>query len=171
MAQINGDTVIQMTVKQILASGLVIVGALWGVSQLTFGGLKADVADIRSAVTDAQNRNANTQQTSTATDSQLRSEIAGLTAELRVTNAGLASLTSSVAGLNESVKTVDDRLATSVSRQENFERWVVTRLGQDAATPAVIPIEWQKFQGEVLDSLKTGSEPLTGWYKAISEQR
>ncbi len=170
VTEVNGKTVVQVTVAQLIYAGIIGVGALWAGAQLVFGGLKSDVADIRSAVTENQKRNADTQQTSTATDGELRAQIADLTAELRIVNAGLNDLTTSVSGLDNSIKSVDTRLADSISRQVNFERWVVTRLGQnDSPIPTVVPPEWQKAEGEVIKSLTTGDEPLSGWFRAVSE--
>jgi uncharacterized protein YoxC len=132
MTSINGDTVITMTTKQLvggtLAIAVLFAGTAWVVAQFTFGNMKDDVADIRRAVTDVQDRNAETHQSATTTDGKLSAEIADLTAQLKITNAGLENLTKSVAGLDESVKSVDSRLAASVLRQEKFESWVVTRL-------------------------------------------
>ncbi|RWO24961.1 MAG: hypothetical protein EOS08_16160 [Mesorhizobium sp.] len=162
---------INMTLKQLLATvatGVVLLGAaLWVVLAFTLNNLKSDVSDIRVALTQTQDRNADTHQNATAADGDLRAQLAILTAELKVTNAGLTNLAASVGGLDESLKAVDARLAASVLRQEGFERWVVTRLGKNETMPTATPLEWQKAEGEIIDALKVGDEPLTGWYKFI----
>jgi hypothetical protein len=167
MTGINGETVINMTMKQLLGGvGAILAGTLT-IGYFLFGGVKSDIADIRTALTETQSRNADTHQSATSADSELRAQIAGLVAELKITNTGLTNLTASVAGLDQSIKSVDARLATSVVRQEGFERWVVARLGQDSAVPPSTPIEWQQAEGAIIDALKTDGEPLTGWYKLI----
>lgn len=172
VAEINGTTVVSVTVKQLILGGgalvVALAGALWAVNTFSFGYLKDDVADIRKAVTDVSDRNADTLQTATSADAGLSAQIAGLTSELKITNSSLANLTTSVAGLNDSVKSVDDRLAASVARQVYFERWVVTRLG-NTATPTAIPADWQKAEGEIVDTLTTGEEPLAIWNKFASQ--
>jgi hypothetical protein len=170
MTEVNGNTVITMTLKQLLAGVVLFGGALWIVLSFTLSNLKTDVSDIRNALTETQDRNADTQQGATAADGELRAQIAGLTAELKVTNAGLINLTTSMAGLDKSMKSVDARLAASVVRQEGFERWVVTRLGPDGTMPTATPLEWRKAEGEIINTLKTGAEPLSAWYKLISER-
>lgn len=173
MATIGGDTVITVTVKQLIvgvgAAAVVFFGAVWTATTLTLGNLRTDVADIRAAVTDAQDRNANTHQAATTADGDLRAQLTGLTAELKVTNANLGLLSGSVSGLNDSVKSVDDRLATSVVRQESFERWVITRLGTATPVPASFPEGWQKSEGTIVDAIASEGEPLAGWFKVISQ--
>jgi hypothetical protein len=174
--QVNGDTVITMTMKQLLgavASGTVLFGgALWVVMTFTLGNLQNDVSDIRKAVTDTQDRNADTLQSATSADTDLRAQLAGLTAELKVTNAGLTNLTNSVAGLDESMRSVDARLAASVARQESFERYVAVRLGPIGTQPTgfEIPVEWQKQQDAIAPTLTTGENPFIDWYKSLSKQ-
>lgn len=174
MTAINGDTVITMTMKQliggIIATVAVLIAAAWVIATVALGNLRSDVADIRTALTETQGRNADTLQTATTADGELRSQLAGLTAELKITNASLGTLSSSMSGLDASVKSVDQRLAMSVARQEGFERWVVTRLGAATPVPASLPEEWQKIEGGIVESIAADGEPLTQWFKAISAQ-
>lgn len=125
MTHIGPDTVITMTFKQLAAVVVTFIVAVSAVVHFTFGGLKNDVADIRNAVTAVQNRNADTLQSATAADGQLKAQLADLTAELRVTNAGLSTLASSVSGLDASIKAVDAKLVQSQLRQAAFERLVL----------------------------------------------
>ncbi|WP_249695311.1 hypothetical protein [Stappia sp. WLB 29] len=172
MAEFNSETVVQMTIRQLVIGVVGISGALWAIAHFTFGGIKSDISDIRVAVTQAQNRNADTHQAATTADSDLRSQFAGLTAELRVTNAGLTTLTDSVGGLNESIKSVDARLAASVSRQESFERYVAVRLGPIDAkqTNFEIPIQWLEQQQEVVPTLTQGDNPYVDWYRSLIQR-
>jgi len=167
MAEVNGNTVITMTLTQLVTGVVLFAGALWLVSTFTLGNLKSDVSDIRNALTETQDRNADTHQNATSADGELREQIAGLTAELKVTNAGLTGLNASVTGLNGSVKAVDERLAASVARQEQFETWVVTRLGVDDRQPMAVPLDWQKQQGDIFTKIRAGSDPLLGWFQAV----
>ena len=173
MVKIDGETVFALTAKQLvggIAGTVVVFGAcLWAVLTFTLGNLRDDVSDIRDAVTTVEGRNANTHQVAVATDAELKSQVASLTAELRLTNANLTSLTNSTAKLDESVMSVNARLQNSIGRQEHFERWVVTRLASSPA-PDSVPAEWQKIEGTVVDELATGDDPLSQWYRAMSQR-
>src|SRR5690606_695137 len=102
MNTINGNTVFQVTTAQLFLG----VGTLFGAiaflfavagyfASITFGQIGENVADIRAAVTHTQDRNTDTLQKTVQIDTDLRAQIANLTAELRVTNAGLSDLTAS----------------------------------------------------------------------------
>ena len=161
---------IAMTAKQLLMAIICLLGGIYLIGQFLFGGVKSDITDIRAALTETQDRNADTHQTSTTADAELRAQLASLTAELRVTNNGLATLTNSVGKLDERLQSIETRLADSVTRQSNFERWVVTRLGS-GPIPSTVPAEWKKVEGDILDTLTSGNDPLSLWYKATIEQQ
>lgn len=164
MTEINGSTVITMTMKQLICGGAVTVVAVfasfWAIQTFTVGRMGADISDIRAALTDTQARNADTQKSATTADGELRRELSDLTAQLKITNAGLESLTKSVAGLDESMKSAN-------ARQENFERWVVARLGQDGTIPTSTPLKWREVEGDIVKVLTSEGEPLSEWYSAI----
>jgi len=164
-----------MTYKTAVASlgtcSVVLFGAIWALLSFTMGNVRDDISDIRSAVTKAQDGNAETQKNAVTGDAQLNSEISSLTAELKVTNARLSDLSTSVTGLSETVRGVDQRLASSVHQQTLFERWVVLRLGPAGMqrTEYEVPEQWAKQQSEIFPSLVSGDDPFIGWYKAASD--
>lgn len=169
MTEINGNTVIQMTIKQLLwtvgASAVLLVGGMWAVVALTMGNVRDDVSDIRTVVTSNQDRNAETQQYATSADSELRAQLAELTAELRITNAELS-------GLNDNIRAVDVRLSKSIERQEAFERSVLIRLGSVGTdrTTYEVPMGWVESQGEILKAISADGDPLASWYRMTTER-
>lgn len=173
---IRGNTPFQVTVKHLIltvgAGVSALVVGLWAVITLTIGSLQSDVSDIRTVVTSNQDRNAETQQYATSADSELRAQLAELTAELRITNAGLSRLDATVAGLNESIQTVDAKLTQSVERQEAFERSMLVRMGQVAPsqTRYEIPMNWKESDDSILQAISTGDNPLVDWYKFTTPQ-
>ena len=102
MTAINGSTVIQMTLTQLLVGIGILASAAYGVAHFTFSGMKGDVADIRKALTETQGRNAETLQTATMADGELHSQLSDLTAELKITNSRLGDLNSQVGSLDTS---------------------------------------------------------------------
>jgi hypothetical protein len=149
-----------------------LVVTTWALWSFTMGNLQSDVSQIREAVTKAQDGNSQTLDYARSAEVKVKTELADLTAELKVTNANLAALTGSVTALDGSIKDVDVKLTASIFRQNDFERWVVTRLGQVGVGPANIevPAEWTESEVEILRAIKGQGDPLAGWYKATLEQ-
>ncbi|MCT8974010.1 hypothetical protein [Microbaculum marinisediminis] len=167
-----GNAVITITVKGaiglIASAAFILSGAAWGLWTLTMGSLQSDVAEIRAAVTKTQDGVVGARDYTRESDAALRTEFSNLTAELRVTNSRLSDLTVSVSRLDSSIQDVDHKLSASVLRQQDFERWVVTRLGPIGIAPTQLmtPEGWGKQQSEIIMKLQEEDDPLMGWYNA-----
>ncbi|MCT8970880.1 hypothetical protein [Microbaculum marinisediminis] len=167
-----GNATITMTVNWaigfIASSAIALASGAWVLWTFTMGSLQSDVAEIRAAVTKTQDGVTGARDYTRESDAALRTEFSNLTAELRVTNARLSDLTGSVSRLDSSIQDVDQKLSASVLRQQDFERWVVTRLGPIGIAPTQLmtPEEWGKQQSEIILKLQKEDDPLTGWYNA-----
>ena len=171
MADIKNVTVSISLSNAILTGitiGVLFLGGLWAVWTFTLSDLKGDLVYIRGQVGDAQAENRATVKDVHSVETDIRSELSQLTAQLRETTVTLAKLSKSVEGLDGSLRVIDSRMAASVSRQQDFERWVVTRLGAIDVTPTGYPLDWQAADGKIISEIFAGTEPLTQWFNAFS---
>lgn len=181
MADLNESTTISMKLWQFITGGVAIVVALlvglWVVWDRTTGTMQDDVGAIRARVETLTTAGVESTVKASTTETGLRTELAELTAQLKITTDTLAKLSDSVTGLDGSIKLVDQKLSASVIRQEQFERWVVVTLGRSSLSPDFkppeIPIGWQKEQSAVLDAIvaKDSMNPLTGWFSSSGQQK
>lgn len=154
------EDVIPTTYGKLIVASLVVVAVICGgVAYLAYR-IGQDASAMRASLDAARSEAA-------ASQGELRAEFAALTAELRNTNAQLASL--AVSGPDTILRKVDDKLTKAIYRQQDFERWVITRLGA-APVPTTLPEGWYKPQVEIINTIKAGGEPLAGWV-ASSEFR
>jgi septal ring factor EnvC (AmiA/AmiB activator) len=161
------DVRVVVTMKQAVAGGVAFACCAWAVLTFTIGGMRDDVSSIRTALEATQASGAQNSDKDRETEVGLRNELGELTAQLRETTATLSALADSVSGLNGSIQSVDQKLTESIFRQQDFERWVVTRLGTPGQQPTVLPA-WEAQQIDVIKAVSEGpSEPLGEWYSAI----
>ena len=98
-----------------------------------------------------------------ASGSGVERALTDLVAQLEITNERLK-------GLSENLLSVDQRLAGSIHRQQEFERFIVTRLAAPTSFPPLFPKEWVKSQEDIVTEILTGTDPLLLWYKSIPRE-
>jgi hypothetical protein len=160
--KVTKESVIQVPLSAVLwGAGIlagVFVAGVWGVALFVLGEVKDDIQATRQDVSELR---AGTDAKTTmlvSEDSDLSKSISDLVAQLTINNAQLGSL-------NENIGRIDATLAASVKRQEEFERYVVTRL----PAPTSLPAQWLQNQKEIVTTI-SGLEvdPLTSWYKSFA---
>ncbi|MDK3072761.1 hypothetical protein QO034_06535 [Sedimentitalea sp. JM2-8] len=201
MTGLNSESGITLTTTQFIGGITALIGGLaiaaWAVLSLVFGGVSDNISDIRTQVSEVRNitRDLDEKGDGIATAlrgelsdlsgevSGLRSELSVLINELRVTNSALSGLDrtvtvlqSTVSGLDTSIVRLDDRLTSSVSRQQDFERYVVARLGPvDTSQPYLLgtpmPYEWGENQEQIIELLYKEVDPLETWYKSLDSKK
>lgn len=156
------EEVITTTYGKLIVACLVVVAVIaGGLSYLAYQ-IGRDASAMRASLEAARSEAA-------ASQGELRAGIAALAAELRNTNAQLTRLAGSGPGADAIIRRVDDKLTKAIYRQQDFERWVITRLGA-SPVPTTLPEGWYKPQVEIINTIKAGGEPLAGWV-ASSEFR
>jgi hypothetical protein len=146
------------------AFGVAVVAGLWAVVTFVINPLYDDLADLRDDGVEAIRRYHDG-------ETALRTTLAELTTELRVTNERLGELGTSVSDLDATVQGVNATLAQSIDRQEDFERWVTLRLGPAEGKAVLFPNAWQVEQEDVFRTIASGVDPLKGWYDALSTSK
>lgn len=166
-------TTITMTWGEMIAGiALLIVGA-WAVAGatliLTFGAMREDITVIRKAVENVK-AEAGAAPRPDPAEAELRAEIARLSAEVNTTNARLGDLLLATPGPDAGVQALNSKLSRSIARQQEFERWVITRLGP-SPQPTRMPEGWYEPQVDIINGIKADHEPLTDWLKASDAGR
>lgn len=144
-----------------------LLGGTWLLLEQTIGPMRENAAKTQSYIDELRTVDRQMTASAHAVEVNLRDTLTALTAELRVTNGQLAGLAASLTALDRSVQNVSSELRQAEDRQQQFERWVVLRLGvADPASPAGLPLGWEKQQIDILKSLNSGDDPLAIWYKS-----
>lgn len=162
------------------AGVVVVVGCAWAIWVVTLGGVREDVAAIRSAVVELDDADKDALKSAHTTEIDLRKELGDLTAQLKVTTESLSGLNQSVTGLDVSVKAVDDKLTGSIQRQEVFERYVFATLSE-LARPSVFTKDLiDKYWGDAAAQEKAietivagddGGNPIFQWQNLVKARQ
>jgi len=163
--EIGSGTVITISVRAALwgagVLGAALVGGTWLLTTFVLGEVKDDIHTIREDVAAVRLATDERVTTLVSSDGDLSKSISDLVAQLTVNNSELRSL-------NESITRIDDRLLASIQRQEEFERYVVTRL----PSPTSLPALWQQNQKEIISTISAlGVDPLASWYKSTATEQ
>ncbi len=165
-----------LTGKQVLMGSASFAGVLalgaWAIVSHTLGSVTDDVADIRAQIIEGRSVSREISGENRRAEGELREQLTELIAQLREANTALTGLTGNLSNLDRSIVKLDERLAASVSRQQNFEKWVVAKLGSVDSVPSVsdgmvIQESWQGSQVDIVDKIYDGTDPLAMWFKSL----
>jgi hypothetical protein len=158
MNDINGQTVIAITMKQLLAAIAAIIilagGVLWTVLTFTLGGMREDLATIRGVTVNLQAADKDTAVRSRDSENKLATEIGGLRTEIVALNGRLetfnvrmqavdGAVTKLAAQVQEMQKALYSK-AASLTEPKNLETFVASlrRAGVDDASKVfIVPID------------------------------
>ena len=164
------ETPIQVTIGQVLAGVLLLLGGFLGVAYWQADQVTDDIADLRANGSEMRQEDRDIAKAREDGDAQLRqnivdltAQVAGLTAQLSTTNANLVAVANSSASLADSIRGMDAKLTTSIDRQKAFETYIVARLGSTSFMSPEFPTSWDKSTVDVLSQIKTGDNPLIKW--------
>jgi len=174
MGNISGDTVVELTVKQIMAflCGLLIIGGavLWTVLSFTIGGMREDVGAIRSSIAalqssdkDAAIKMREAEARFTDQVGNLRTEIAGLGGKIDTFSSRVQNLDTSVGKVAAQLQDVQKALLTrsanlSDPRNAQAIATALKQVGVDDAKVFVVPLDGMGPAMGVAPSPPSGSQ-------------
>lgn len=153
---IKASTEIKAPIGVVIGAVVSLAGIMWLITTFVFGEVKDDVALIREDVSALRAKSEEKVTELATSNSDVEKALIDLAAKLEITNARLQDLSSTIVA-------VDQRLALSVQRQEDFERFILTRL----PVPASLPLPWSQLQNELVKELSGGTDPLQFWLDKV----
>ena len=165
----DSQSVIKIGLGQLLAGILVLCGGAYAVGTFLLGDVRDNINHIKHDISQLRDVDTDNAKSDRSTEGSLGSALAELNAQLRVTNERLVGLDRTLGQLDASVREINVALIKSIQRQEDFEQWVMVRLGSESVEPTyALPESWGKNSPEFFKALTSQPDPRIDWFNALS---
>lgn len=160
MRRITGETKIEIGLGTALLSALAFSGSLIGFVWLMLDGLRSDIAEARASIETVVKESSATAAKVQILDGGLNSNVGTIAEQYQLLSETLSENAVTLASLST-------RVDISIARQQEFERFVISRITPASVDDIGTPPAWRSSEQSVLEGIKEGDSPLDNWQQFL----